>query len=182
MKQKKVYQSLFILLAFLLVLLPFLTTFNDVLTKIVLNFSFYIFLQQKVVPFEVGIVGVILKLMGIQYIQYPDGLQVDNIFLKFSWNCLGWQSLLIFLGSLVIGLKSASYTLSSKIKTISLGLLGVFWINILRISFTIILAKFSMPIFRYVFHDILAAFVTIIFLFFFWWFSFSFILETKTTD
>ncbi len=179
MKQKKIFFSLFVLLAFLFILLPFLTTFNDLLTKLVIKFSFYVFLQEKIVPLEITAVGVVLKLIRISYTQFPDGLQVDNTFLKFSWNCLGWQSLVIFLGSLVIGLRNTSYTLVSKFKTIVFGLLGIFWVNVLRISFTIVLAKVSMPLFRYVFHDFLAAIVTIIWLFFFWWFAYSFILEEK---
>jgi len=56
------------------------------------------------------------------------------------------------------------YTFMSVIQVIFLGLFGILWVNILRMSFTIVLAVFAMPIFKVVFHDYLAAVVTIIFL------------------
>jgi len=34
-------------------------------------------------------------------------------------------------------------------------------------------------VFRVVYHDYLAAITTVIWLFFFWWFSYSFVLEEK---
>ena len=56
---------------------------------------------------------------------------------------------------------------------------GTFWLNIGRMLFTILLAVHAPPIFRIVFHDYLAAGTTVIWLFVFWWFAYSFILEER---
>lgn len=56
---------------------------------------------------------------------------------------------------------------------------GTFWINLLRIALTVLLAAFAMPVFRIVLHDYLAAIVTITWLFGFWHFSYSFVLEER---
>ena len=60
-----------------------------------------------------------------------------------------------------------------------IGLLGTFLVNLLRIVFTVILLVVSRPLFAMVFHDYLAAIMTIIWLVIFWWFAYSFVLEEK---
>jgi len=182
MESKKVFAFLFIFLVVLLMVLPIVLTFNDVLTRLIEKVSLYQFIQDKLVPYEVFLTGVIVKPFVKEFIPLKDGMVVNGIPLKMSWNCIGWQSLLLFLGSLLIGLKGGRYTLVSKIEVIILGILGIFWINLLRIAFIVLLFTWSQSVFRIVFHDYLAAIVTIAFLFLFWWFSYSFVLETKDAN
>jgi exosortase/archaeosortase family protein len=179
MKPKKIYQMIFLLLAVLLVFLPFLLTFNDVLTRFFLHFQLYVWLQKSVVPLEVKVVGLVVRCFGVDYLSLPDGMMANGVKIRMSWNCLGWQSLVLFLVSLVFGFKNSAYTLGSKIEAVFIGLVGLFWINIFRISLTVILAAYFMNAFRIVFHDYLAAIVTILYLFAFWWFAFRFVLEEK---
>lgn len=177
MKQKTVFGSIFLFFIFSLLLVPFILTFNDVITKLVERFVLYTLLQEKVLPLQVKVVGFVVREFGVDYIPYVDGMRVNGYRIYMTWNCLGWQSLLLFLLSLLISLWGSRYTFFSKIEACVLGLIGIFWINIFRISFTVILAAYARSLFRMVFHDYLAAFVTIIYLFLYWWFSYSFILD-----
>ena len=98
-----------------------------------------------------------------------------------TWNCLGWQSLVLLLVSLFVGLRG-QYTKLSLLEVAGIGILGIFWLNIFRMVFTILLAVHAAPLFRIVFHDYLAAISTVIFLFGFWWFAYSYVLETKDVN
>lgn len=177
--EKNIFKTIFIFLAILMMLLPFMLTFEDVLTKLLERFVLYKFLQDMVVPLQVSLVGVIIKPFGVDNILYKNGMIVNGEPLVVAWNCLGWQSLVLFLMTLLIGFRNGSYTTFSKLQVIILGLFGLFWINLLRISLIILLGAFFMPVFRLVFHEYLAAIVSIIFLLVFWWFSYKFVLEEK---
>ncbi|MDP2632882.1 MAG: hypothetical protein Q8P25_04160 [Candidatus Curtissbacteria bacterium] len=177
--EKKIFGTIFIFLAFLMMLLPFMLAFEDVLTKLIERFVLYKFLQDMVVPVQVSLVSVIIKPFGVDSILYKNGMIVNGEPLIIAWNCLGWQSLVLFLITLLVGFRNGSYSAFSKFQVIILGLFGLFWINLLRISLIILLGAFFMPVFRLVFHEYLAAIVSIIFLLFFWWFSYKFVLETK---
>ena len=181
MNQKRTFEIIFLMFAILMVALPPLITFNDVLTKLVERFSLYMLLQEKIVPIQAQLVGIVVRIFGVDYTPFKDGMIVNGVPLKITWNCLGWQSLVLFFLSLFFGLKNASYTFFSKAMTVLFGIVGIFWINLLRIIFTIVLAVYASPIFRIVFHDYLAAVVTVLWLVFFWWFSYSFLLDEKVS-
>lgn len=180
MKQKKVFRFVLAALAILLMILPFLVSFNDLLTKMVEKIGWYAWVQSKIVPWEVRLVGVLVKPLKIKFVAYPEGFTANNIYARLSWNCIGWQSLLLFLLTLPVGFRAADYTFFSKIIALSIGLLGTFWVNLLRIVFTVVLLVVSRPLYALVFHDYLAAIITIIWLFVFWWFCYSFVLEEKS--
>ncbi|MBI3485945.1 hypothetical protein HY025_03270 [Candidatus Daviesbacteria bacterium] len=125
------------------------------------------------------LVKLILSPLPINILGHPDGFTVNGVFVGMTWNCIGWQSLLLLGITLYVGLKNAKYTLYSQIEAILIGLLGTFIINILRLCLIVIILSLSKPIFAVVYHDYLAAIVTILWLFFFWWFCYKFILEEK---
>jgi len=83
--------------------------------------------------------------------------------------------------SLSAGLQG-SFKLSSKLEVVTIGILGTFWVNILRIVFISILGGYFPSVFAVVFHDYFATLVTAVWLFIFWWFSFSFVLEERDAD
>ena len=174
-------RNLFLLLIFILMSLPLFTTFNEVLTKFVEKTGTYTFLTQNVVPFETRAVSVVLKPLGIDaqptisrlYIRRPNGT-TSGIF--FSWNCLGWQSALLLILTLVTGL-SGSYSWDKKLETVLLGLSGTFLINLIRISVVVLVAYYFGQLPATVVHDFGGTLFTILWFFFFWWFSYNFILE-----
>lgn len=180
---KGTYKTLFALLAVALMLLPFVNVFNHLLTRVVESSGIYRPIQTYVVPHVVKLIMVVLRFFGIKtrwgqtmFLVYTN--KGEPLSMNVSWNCLGWQSLVIFAISLLTGL-SGNYTRLSKIECILIGILGTFLLNLGRIVFTVILLVVSQPLFSLVLHDYLMVLVTILWLFVFWWFSYSFVLEER---
>lgn len=178
MNQKKLFQMIFALLAIVLILLPFFVSFNNLLTRLVETNRMYGWVQKTVVPVETRMVGVLVKPFWVDVeIVRKDMLVVNGKRAKVTWNCLGWQSLLLFFITLFFGLRGGRYTLTSKIEIAVIGVISLYLINILRMMSTVLLLAYARPIFKLVFHDYLAAIVTITFLFVFWWFAYRYLLE-----
>jgi exosortase/archaeosortase family protein len=178
MREKRTFAIIFALLAVFLAVLPFLVSFNEVLTHLVERLRLYMWVQERIVPLEVKMVGVLVSPLGINFLAHQNGMTVNGIYAGMTWNCIGWQSLLLLMITLVVGLRG-NYTLISKMETVLIGLLGTFLVNMARLVFIVILLAYSRPLFAVVYHDYLAAIVTILWLFGFWWFSYSFVLEVR---
>lgn len=179
--KKETFKNIFVVLAVILIILPFLTTFSEQLTGLLQKTPIYRFIQEHIVPYEVKIVVWILGLVKVPVSFFGDELNVNGQHLRVTWNCLGWQSVLFLLVSMATGLQGQFKTLS-KLEAVVIGVLGTFWINIARIVFVSILGGYFPSVFAIVFHDYLATLVTALWLFGFWWFSYSFVLEGKNTD
>ncbi len=179
MKQKRVFSTIFLLLVILLMTLPFLVTFDELLTRIVERIGAYMFIQKLIVPYEIRLVSVIIALFGIHFQAYENGMLIHGVFLEMTWNCIGWQSIFMLGISLVVGLRSGSYTKFSVLKTILLGILGTFWVNLIRLSFIVLLFSYARPLYAIVYHNYLAALVIVLWLFVYWWFAYSFVLDVK---
>ena len=163
----------------LFMVLPLILTFNDVLVRIALRISIYKWLQDVVTPIQAGLVKSVVGPFVPGVFVEGDKVTAAGQTLKITWNCMGWQSLILYLASVTIAFKGISYTMISKFQAMVLGIIGLFWVNILRMSFTVILAAISMPVFKLIYHDYLAAATTILFLVIYWWFSFKYVLEKK---
>lgn len=177
---KKVFVSILLVLSIVLVTLPFLVSFNEVLTRLVEKNFLYLWVQDNIVPFEAKMMGVLLIPFGYHYAFAPTNstIVVNGISMGITWNCLGWQSFLLLFVSLIVGFRG-KYKKISIMEALGIGILGTFWLNIARMILTILLAVHAPPVFRIVFHDYLAAGTTVVWLFAFWWFSYSFILVRK---
>jgi len=179
-KQKKVFLAILLVLALVLATAPFLVTINEVLTRIVERNLLYGWIQKSIVPLEAKMMGAILLPLGYEYGFSPSNsiIVVNGVNMGITWNCLGWQSFLLLFVSLVVGLRGR-YKRWSMVEALMIGVLGTFWLNILRMLLTVLLAVHAPAIFRIVFHDYLAAITTVVWLFGFWWFSYSFVLEER---
>src|SRR3989344_5440741 len=93
MSQKKSFETIFIFLVFLLLALPFLLAFNDVLTKFVEKLVLWRLLQRFVVPLQTQIVGIVVPPLGGVSEPFAGGILVDRIQIKMSWFCFGGQFL-----------------------------------------------------------------------------------------
>ena len=180
--EKRTFATLFMILAVVLMVLPFITTFNDILTRIVMRVEFYRVIQASVVPFLVSIVSVVTSLFGIQSGMVGDYLALEKagetFLVEIAWNCIGWQSFIILIFSFLSGL-FGEYTPWSKVQVIIAGVCGTFLMNILRITLVAIFAYFFGQFPAILFHDYGSIIMTILWLIFFWWFSFAYILEKK---
>lgn len=179
---KDTFITLFLILVLLLMFFPLLATFNDILTRIVINLRGYWFIREVIVPFEVRLVAVILSAMGFSVSvtrEYVVLGKTEPFIAEIVWNCIGWQSLLFFIITAYIGLQGERYSGISKIKALILGFLGTFWINILRIVVVVLAAYYLGQNFALVVHDYGSILAVIAWLFVFWWFTYSFVLEEK---
>jgi exosortase/archaeosortase family protein len=150
--------------------------------------GWYTALQQYVAPYESRLVAVLIKIVGINA-QLSPGREYSMVLLKgvnfipveLQWNCLGWQSMIILGITLFTGLKG-NFKIAGKIEAVILGLVGTFLVNLLRMAFILSLAYYWNSIAAMILHDYFASFVAIIWLIFFWWFSYSYVLESKDVN
>lgn len=175
--------NIFLLLVFVLLLMPFWLTFQDILTRLIMSVQWYRVLQNFIVPYELRIVAAILHLLGFPiqsgqaYIQWgKSGGGKEVIYL--AWNCIGWQTLVLFVITLFTGL-SGKHTISSKVETFLIGVLGTYLMNVFRISLVIVVYLLTGRIFGTVFHDYFSNIFSLCWLMFFWWFSYSFVLVDR---
>lgn len=183
--QKKTFTYIFLILVFVLMFMPFVTTFNDLLTRAVMSLDAYKIIQNYVVPWEVRMVGVILYPFGFQPSVVGEYLAIGRtqpFLIEIAWNCIGWQSLLFFLLTSWIGLQGDRYTNFSKVKAWTIGFLGTFLVNLGRIAFVAVIAFYFGQNVAIIFHDYGSTLAVLGWLFFFWWFSYSFVLETKDAN
>jgi len=172
------HQVLIALTALVFLLLPFVTTFNDFLTSLVLSSQAYVIIQSFVVPIEGRMVAVILQyLFGIPAAISGSSIIIPGSFRVYiSWNCIGWQSVILFAITLVTGLRGP-YTLKSKILCVTAGIEGTVLLNLLRIASVILVAIYAGYLPAVLFHDYGGTILVVLWLVLFWHFAFSHILK-----
>jgi len=176
------YQMILLLAAGLLLVLPFITTFNEFLTKAVIELRLDSILTNWVVPTEVRFIALILQPFGITtevtdaalYIHKSGSIMPIPVYV--SWNCVGWQSFILFGITLVTGLQGR-IPRRRKIQVIALGLLGTFWMNILRMSSVALVAYFFGRLPAVIFHDYGGTLMILVWLVVFWYALFTYFLS-----
>lgn len=165
--------------AVLLVVLPFVSTFDDVLTSIGMRLGIAGPLQM-IVPAEVRVAVALLGLMGIhagaagnQLVVWNSSGATQTLFI--SWNCVGWQSLILLGISLVVGLRGPM-TLASRIEIIAFGIMGTVLINIVRITIVCFLAAEAGYTPAVLFHDYGGTLMLVAWLFTFWFMAFRWLV------
>lgn len=187
MKEKQTFKTLFAGFAIILALLPLFAALNSFLTEGLNRAGWWRPIQSFIVPRQARMVAAAISPFGIDsrvtpgsrlsaFYMIKDGAAIP---VDLSWNCLGWQSALLLLVSLAAGLRGAFSNLS-RVKCVLLGLTGTLLINIFRMSIITIGIYYVNSLAAQIIHDYLAAFLTLIWLVFFWWFSYSFILEERS--
>ena len=175
----KTYRSLIVVAAFAFMVLPFITTFNELLTKLVERLQLVAFIQSLAAPFLVRVVAVILRALGVpaagggSYLYLTGGWMPLRIYI--SWNCIGWQSFVLLAFTFVTGLQGP-YTRRSKLITVLLGVEGTFLVNVLKILVPCLLAYFFGYVSAIVFHDYIGTVLTLIWLGALWHLSLEYLL------
>jgi exosortase/archaeosortase family protein len=183
MKQKSVFPTIFILLAVLLMVLPFITTFNSFLTNFFLKFGFYQALEDFVVPYQAKAISSILALLPIPISVAPvaKGVWLNGQFISIEWNCIGWQSVVLLLATFLTGM-GGKFSWSSRIETIIIGFVGTYLVNIFRLVAISLLTTLVGGLPTILVHEYLFTLIIVAWFFLFWWFAYSFVLETKDAD
>lgn len=177
------FSTLFIWTALLLMLLPFITTFNSFLTSLFLRFHYYRVLEEFIVPYQSKALASVLSILPIPITVYPvpKGVWFNGLFIEMQWNCLGWQSAVLLIATFLTGIQG-KFTGISRVETMIIGFLGTYLINMLRLVVVILLMLFFGRTGAVLFHDFFSLVFVILWFFVFWWFSYSFVLETKDAD
>lgn len=174
-----VFAMLMALTAVVLVILPFVSTFDDVLTAMGMRLGIAAPLQ-VVVPAEVKVTVFVLGLFGIHAAAAGNQLVVWNAAgapqtLFISWNCVGWQSLILLGISLLVGLRG-QMTVGSRLEVILFGITGTVLINITRIAIVCLLAAAAGYLPAVLFHDYGGTLLTVAWLFTFWYVAFRWLI------
>ena len=178
--RKPIIRLVLIMAAILIMVLPFVTTFNEFLTRIVETTGLDRFLTDWIVPVEARMLAVILGLVGITSQVSTSTIYLDKggFFLPvyISWNCVGWQSFILFAVTLATGIQGP-FSRASKIESIIVGLLGTFLVNLLRIASVAVVAYYFGTMPAVIYHDYGGTIVILLWLFGYWWFSHGWLLE-----
>ena len=151
-----------------LLLLPFVTSFDDLLTGAAMRLGIDNHIS-GLVPAESRMVVVLLNLMGVgasahgAYIRVPGS--ISSLFI--SWNCLGWQSLLLLGLTMITGLRGG-YNRGALVQVALAGLLGTFIVNLVRVTVVCLLAARAGYLAATLFHDYGGTLLLIAWLFGFW--------------
>jgi exosortase/archaeosortase family protein len=154
-----------------LLALPFVTTYNDLLTAGAIRLGVAGPLQ-SVSPVEARMVVALLQLFGLhaaaagsRLVVWSASGQATNLFI--SWNCIGWQSLVLLGASLAVGLRG-EYTTETRLQVFLVGLLGTVLVNLVRVALVCLLAASFGRTPALIFHDYGGTLMTIAWLFAFW--------------
>lgn len=182
MNQKQTFKYILAIFSLFLVALPFLITFNDVLTRLVMRLEGYVLIQKYIIPFEIRMAGAILLPFGYKPEIVGEYLTLNNgqpFMVEIAWNCIGWQSILFFVITCAVALQGDKYKNSSKVYSFLVGILGTFLINLLRICIVVLISYHFGQSVAIIFHDYFSTLINVFWLILFWWFSYSYILEEK---
>jgi exosortase/archaeosortase family protein len=163
-----------------LLILPFFSTFGELLTNAAMAAGFDAWLGQWVAPVEGQLVHGALALLGIPSAYSGSLLYIGSgagsLALYISWNCVGWQTLLFLGVSLATGLQG-EFTLRSRLEVVALGVVGIAFLNILRITVVALVAYFFGRLPAVIVHDYGSIVATVAFLMAFWAFAYNVVLE-----
>jgi exosortase/archaeosortase family protein len=184
-RERELNLTLLALACALLMLLPLVTTFDDLLTTWAMQFGANNPLQ-AVVPIEARMVVGLLGLAGIHaaasgsHLVVWDGAGAMHT-LFISWNCIGWQSLVLLGVSLITGLRGR-HALETRAQVIVIGLAGTMLLNLLRVAAVAAVAATIGVTPAILFHDYGGTILVISYLFLFWMFVQRWILGATPSD
>ena len=155
----------------LLMLLPLVTTFDDFLTSWALQLGVNNPLQ-AIVPVEARMVVSLLGLLGVRAAAAGSDIVVwDGVgsmhTLFISWNCIGWQSLVLLGMSFFSGLRGRQ-PIASRLQVIVIGVCGTMLLNLARVAMVAALEATWGHLPALMFHDYGGTILVIGWLFVFW--------------
>ena len=175
--------TLVVAAAVLLVTLPFVTTLDDLMAAVAMRAGLAGPLD-VVAPAEGRLAAALLGLVGV-----PAGVDGSRVVLlgarggtlEISWNCVGWQSLLLLVVSLLVGLRGA-YTAPARVQTALVGLLGTILVNLARIAAVGLVAAHLGRLPAVIVHDYGGTLLVLGWLFAFWAFAQRWLLGDPDPD
>jgi exosortase/archaeosortase family protein len=155
----------------LLLVLPLVTTFDDFLTSWALQLGVNNPLQ-AIVPVEARMVVSLLGLAGIHaaasgsnIVVWDSAGAMHTLFI--SWNCIGWQSLVLLSVSFFSGLRGQQ-AVGSRIQVIVIGVAGTMLLNLVRVAAVAAVEARWGHLPALILHDYGGTILVIVWLFAFW--------------
>jgi exosortase/archaeosortase family protein len=170
-RRSDVYRGLLAATALMLLVLPFVTTFDDLLNTFGARFGFEGAVQAVARPEAYAVVGVLgwfgvrAGVAGSQILIW-DG-HGNAQYLLISATCIGWQSLILLGLSLLVGLRGP-YSRVARVQVVLIGLLGTLLVNLARMSAVALIAAGSGFVPAVLFHDYGGTALIVLWLFAFW--------------
>ncbi len=169
----------------LLMVLPLVTTFDDFLTGWALQLGASNPLQ-AIVPAEARMVVGLLSALGIHSSAVGSDIVVWDRsgymhVMLISWNCIGWQSLVLLGVSFFTGLRGRQ-PLEARAQVILIGVAGTMLLNLLRVATVAALAATWGQTPALLFHDYGGTLLVIGWLFAFWAFAQRWILPSDPSE
>jgi exosortase/archaeosortase family protein len=169
----------------LLMLLPFVTTFDDLLTTWALRLGANNPLQ-GIVPIEarmvvglLGAVGIHAAASGSHIVIWDAAGSMHTLFI--SWNCIGWQSLILLGISFFSGLRGQQ-SLEARVQVVLIGIAGTMLLNLMRVAAVAAIAATIGQTPAMLFHDYGGTILVVAWLFGFWIFAQRWILVAAPSD
>ena len=169
----------------LLMLLPLVTTFDDLLTSWALQLGANNPLQ-GIVPIEarmvvglLGLVGIHAAASGSHIVIWDAAGSMHTLFI--SWNCIGWQSLVLLGISFFSGLRGQQ-SLEARVQVVLIGVAGTMLLNLMRVAAVAAIAATFGQIPALIFHDYGGTILVVCWLFAFWIFVQRWILVAPPSD
>jgi exosortase/archaeosortase family protein len=171
-RMRGVQRTLIIAGAIIFLTLPLLITFNEFLTSAVMATHLDKYLN-ALVPYEAGAASGLLRGLGLQAGNSATNVWLGGAFIPVTafidWNCSGWQSFLVFGMTSVSGLKQLARRRDAALVA-GVGLLGVFAVNVLRVTSVVLLGYYVGYPAALLFHDYGGTLLTLAWLLGFWTF------------
>ena len=175
---RRIQRTLIVAGAVVLLTLPLFLSLNDLLASLASATGFDRAVS-TMVPFETGAVGDLLRGFGL-----PAGSNTASVWLGsgfipvtavVDWNCTGWQGLVLFGVTSVIGLGEVR-TSRGRVFVVLAGVAGVLLVNVARILVVVVLGYYVGYPAALIFHNYGGALITLGWLIFFW----SLVLRRRT--
>jgi exosortase/archaeosortase family protein len=180
-----VYVGLLAATCGMLLILPFVSTFDELLTAATKQFGLVHPLLSLAAP-EARAVVAILNVIGVQAQAAGGQLYVwdssgQRQALLISTTCIGWQSLILFALSCVVGLRGG-YSQEARAQVVLIGVLGTVLVNLVRMTIvSLVAADFGFwP--AVLVHDYGGTLIIVAWLFAFWAFAHRWILGIAPSD
>jgi len=167
--------------AVLLLILPLVVTFNEAITAAVQAIGGDRVLADWVVPSESRVAAALLMVLGIPVAVGPGTLVLGSgdfpTVLRISWNCVGWQSVILFGLSCVTALQG--HAKGMKIVVAGFGFSGLLLMNVVRIAVVGAVAWWAGEVPAIVVHDYGTVLFSIAYLLGFWILAYSTVLGSE---
>lgn len=184
-ERRSVYVGLLAATCAMLLILPFVTTFDEFLTAATRQFGLMHPLLSLAAP-EARAVVALLGVLGVKAQAAGDVLYVwdwagQRQALLISTTCIGWQSLILLGLSCIVGLRGP-YSREARVQVLLIGILGTVLVNLARMTVVcVVAAEFGFwP--AVLVHDYGGTLIIVAWLFVFWAFAHRWILGDGPVD